>query len=195
MSAPEPKRGDSAAAMSDDGRKFLLRQAPYLVALLLALGGVAYSNIARQPLTGYWELLALAMAVMCVVTQWDSASDRSARFRLIGTQTLHWAAVLVAMNIMMLNRVQSMLPAPALSLVLLTLLALGTFLAGVNFLSVQICFLGLAMALAVPAIAWLTQSFLFLVLALLLVAGIGVAVWPSVASRRFSSHAKLDGQA
>jgi hypothetical protein len=135
------------------------------------------------------------MAVMCVATQWENASDKRFRFRLIGTQALHWAAVLVAMNIVVLDRVQSMLPAPALSLVLLTLLALGTFLAGVNFLSVQICFLGLAMALAVPAIAWLTQSFLFIVLALLLVAGIGVAVWPSLASRHFPSHAKLDGQA
>jgi hypothetical protein len=55
MSAPEPKRGDSAAAKSGDGTKFLLRQAPYLVALLLALAGVAYTNIARQPLTGYWS--------------------------------------------------------------------------------------------------------------------------------------------
>jgi hypothetical protein len=65
---------------------------------------------------------------------------------------------------------------------LLTLLALGTFLAGVNFLSLQICFLGLAMGLAVPAIAWLTQSFLFLLLAFILIAGLGVAFWPS--SRR-----------
>jgi len=52
----------------------------------------------------------------------------------------------------------------ASSLVLLMLLALGTFLAGINLLSVQICFLGLAMALAVPAIAWLKQSALFLLL-------------------------------
>jgi hypothetical protein len=58
----------------------------------------------------------------------------------------------------MLFRVQSMLPAPAVSLVLLTLLALGMFLAGVAFLSAQICFLGLATALAVPAIAWLCYA-------------------------------------
>lgn len=184
MSELEPTQTDSADAQSDERRKFLLRRVPYLVALFLALAGVAYSNVSHQPLTGYWELLALAMAVMCVVTQWDGGSDRSSGFRLIGTQALHWAAVLVAMNIMVLNRVQSMLPAPALSLVLLMLLALGTFLAGVSFLSVEICFLGAALALAVPAIAWLTQSFLFLVLVLLFVAGIGVAVWPSLARRR-----------
>ena len=177
---------EPAEAVADEpslGRTLLLRQAPYLIALILALAGVIYTNVAREPLTGYWEFVALAMGVMCVVTQWENAPDRNSRFRLLGTQALHWAAVLVTMNIMVLNRVQSMLPAPALSLILLMLLALGTFLAGVGFLSVQICFLGAAMALAVPAIAWLTQSFLFLVLGLILVIGIGVAVWPAVSSR------------
>ena len=64
------------------------------------------------------------------------------------------------------------------------MLALGTFLAGVNFLSLQICFLGLAMALAVPAIAWFKQSALFLVLAAILLIGLGMAFWP----RRTDKH-------
>jgi hypothetical protein len=61
----------------------------------------------------------------------------------------------------LLPGLRTMLPVPAISLVLLTLLALGAFLAGVSFLSPQICFLGLALALAVPAIAWLNRSALF----------------------------------
>jgi hypothetical protein len=55
--------------------------------------------------------------------------------------------------------------------------ALGTFLAGLNFLSLQICFLGLVMALAVPAIAWFKQSAL-LTLAVVLLIGIGIIFWP-----------------
>jgi hypothetical protein len=170
---------------------FLLRQLPYIAALVLAVAGVAYTNLSQQPLVGYWEFLAVAVGVVCIVTQWEFAPDKSARFRLIWTQAIHWAAVLVAMNIMMLSRVQSILPAQAISLVLLIILALGTFLAGVGFLSLQICFLGLAMALAVPAIAWLTQSFLFLVLAAALVIGLGVAFWPSRGKRR---AAKSEGE-
>ena len=127
-----------------DKKSFVRRQLPYLVALALAISGVAYTNISHQPLVGYWEFLALATGVVCVVTQWENAPDRNARVQLIGMQALHWAAVLVTMNIIVLGRVQTMLPAPAVGLVLLTLLALGTFLAGVNFLSVQICFLGVA---------------------------------------------------
>ena len=88
------------------------------------------------------------------------------------------------MNIVLLSGVQSMLPAPATGLVLLTLLALGTFLAGVNFLSLQICFLGVAMAVAVPAIAWFKQSALFLLLGAILVIGLVVAFWPRRAGER-----------
>jgi hypothetical protein len=173
----EPERGSRKT-------NFLWRQLPYVAALVLAIAGVAYTNISQQPLVGYWEFLALAMAVVCIVTQWESFPERSARIRLMWTQALHWAAVLVAMNIMVLSRVQAMFPAPAISLVLLTLLALGTFLAGVSFLSPQICFLGVAMAVAVPAIAWLTQSFLFIVLVAVLLAGLGVAFWPGRAKDR-----------
>jgi hypothetical protein len=82
------------------------------------------------------------------------------------------------MNLVQLPGFQRLLPVPATSLVLLMLLALGTFLAGINLLSVQICFLGLAMALAVPAIAWFKQSALFMLLAAVLLIGLGITFWP-----------------
>jgi hypothetical protein len=132
----------------------------------------------------YWEFLALATGVFCVVTEWGHAKDRPAHFRLLWTQALHWVAILVTMNIVLLSGVRQMLPAPAISLVLLTLLALGTFLAGVNFLSLRISFLGLALALAVPAIAWFTKSALFLVLAAIFVIGLGLALWPRLTYKR-----------
>jgi hypothetical protein len=53
------------------------------------------------------------------------------------------------MNIVLLPGVQRMLAAPATGLTILLLLALGTFLSGINA-SLQIIFLGLAMTLAVP---------------------------------------------
>ena len=111
---------------------FLRRQLPYILILGLAIVGVAYTNIAHQPLVGYWEFLALATGLVCVIAEWPSLSDRQARVRLIWTQSVHWVAVLVAMNIMLLSGVQQLFPTPATSLALLLLLALGTFLAGLN---------------------------------------------------------------
>lgn len=153
------------------------RQLPFLAILALAIGGVAYTNISQRPLVGYWEFLAIAMGIVCVVTQWSELEDKQARFRLMWTQALHWLAVLVTMNIMLLSGVQQLLPTLATSLVLLMLLALGTFLAGVHLRSLQIGFLGLALALAVPAISWVKQSALFLILAVVFFVGLAMAFW------------------
>ncbi len=155
---------------------FFLRKLPYIAVLLLTLLGVAYTSMAQQPLVGYWETLAVVVGVLCVATGWPKVPDKPARFQLIWKQAVHWAAILVAMNIVLLPGVQRMLTAPATGLTILLLLAVGTFLAGVNT-SLQVCFLGLAMALAVPAIVWLKQSALFLFLAGAAVVGIGLTLW------------------
>src|SRR6516164_11443829 len=159
--------------------RFLWQQLPYVVALVLAIAGVAYTNVSHQPLVGYWEFLALAIGVVCVITKWPEVDGKEAQWRLIWTQALHWVAVLVAMNIMLVSGVQTLLPTPATSLVLLILLALGTFLAGVGLLSLQIAFLGLAMGLTVPAISWLQQSVIFFLLGAALLIGLGITFWLS----------------
>lgn len=171
---------------------FLWRQLPYVVALVLAIAGVAYTNVSHQPLVGYWEFLALAIGVVCVVTRWPELDDRQAQFRLVWTQALHWIAVLVTMNLMLASGVRQLLPTPAASLVLLTLLALGTFLAGLGLMSLRLCFLGVAMMAAVPAISWLKQSFLFLLLAAVLLIGLGMTFW--LRGDRGRVAAPVDGQ-
>ncbi len=153
------------------------RQLPFLAILALAVGGVAYTNFSQRPLVGYWEFLAIAMGLVCVITQWSELEDKQARFRLMWTQALHWLAVLVTMNIMLFSGVQQLLPTLATSLVLLILLALGTFLAGVHLASLQVGFLGLALALAVPAISWVKQSALFLILVVVFLVGLAMAFW------------------
>jgi hypothetical protein len=57
------------------------------------------------------------------------------------------------------------------------LLALGSFLAGLNLASLELCFLGLVLALAVPAVSWVKQSILFVILAGAFVVGIGMTFW------------------
>ena len=161
---------------------FPFRRLPYVLLLVLAIVGVAYTNMSQRPLVGYWEFLAVLTGVVCVVGEWSKAVDNQARLRLAWTQALHWAAVLVMMNIMLLSGVQQMFPSPASGLVLLALLALGTFLAGLNLLSPELCFLGFALALAVPAIAWLKLSALFLVLGAVFLVGLVISFWP----RRFT---------
>jgi hypothetical protein len=62
--------------------------------------------MAHQPLVGYWEFLALATGLVCIVAEWPKLDDKEGRLRLIWTQSVHWVAVLLAMNIMLLSGVQ-----------------------------------------------------------------------------------------
>jgi hypothetical protein len=180
MSETNGQRSESAPPSPNPRRANpLWQRLPYVVALVLAIAGVAYTNISHQPLVGYWEFLALAIAVVCVITKWPELDSKQAQFQLIWTQALHWVAVLVTMNIVLVSGVQQLLPTPATSLVLLTLLALGTFHAGLGLLSPQICFLGIAMGAAVPALSWLKQSVIFFLLAAIFLVGIGMTFWLS----------------
>jgi hypothetical protein len=145
-------------------RAFLAREWPYLLVLILAIFGVAYTSFSKTPITTYWIVLAPFIGLICVITRWRDAENREQRLRLIWTQALHWAAVLVAMRLMFVADVSRMMNADASALAALTVLALGTFTAGVHIAAWRICVVGIVLALGVPAIAWLEQSTLLLLL-------------------------------
>jgi hypothetical protein len=156
---------------------FWIRELPFALVLILTTIGVAYMSFSKKPITGYWEILAPLIALVCVGAGWENADDNSKRMRLIATQALHWIAFIVVMNMMLLASVQRDFNASATGLAMFTLLALGTFTAGVHVLSWQVCLLGLIMALGIPAIAWIENSALLLVLVAGVIVGIVVVFW------------------
>ena len=165
----------------DDGRKasrfsaraLFIRDWPYLVMLVLAIFGVAYASIAPQAMTTYWTILGPVFGIICVATQWRDVEGPEAHWHLIWTQAFHWLAVVLAMYLVLLVNVKQMMNADASALVVLTLLALGTFTAGIRHAAGwRVCLVGVVLGLGVPAIAWLEQSTLLL----LLVATVLVAI-------------------
>jgi hypothetical protein len=95
--------------------------------LVLALFGVAYTNFARQAMTGYW--MGLAPVFICVILRWQGTEGSQAHVRLIATQALHWTAVVSAMYLVFVADVKQMMSEIASSLMVLIVLALGTFTA------------------------------------------------------------------
>jgi hypothetical protein len=156
----------------------LVRNLPYIAALALAIFGVAYSSFSGHAINGYWEFLAVATGLVCIATAWPHAPDRKTRFKLIWTQVAHWVTILVAMNLVLLQGVQQVLPIQATGVVLLLLLGTGTILSGLHLLSLRISFLGVAMALSIPAMTWFKQASLLLLLAGVAIAGLAIAFWP-----------------
>jgi len=155
-------------------RSWLGARLPYYIVLILAMTGVAYTSMSGRPLNGYWEFLAVAIGLACIAMGWRRTTDKSERRRILVTQSLHWLAFLIAMGILLLPSVNTFLSGPATGLALMLLLALGTFVAGIH-VSSEIAVLGIVLALTVPAMAWLKQSALILVLIGLVIGGFAVA--------------------
>jgi hypothetical protein len=164
MVDPQPVNPASDAPRFNT-QTFLVKEWPYLLVLILVVFGVAYTSFAKTPITTYWIVLAPFIGLICVIARWRDAENREQRLHLIWTQALHWGAVLVAMGLMFVADVSRMMNADASALATLTVLALGTFTAGVHIRAWRICVVGIVLALGVPAIAWLEQSALLLLLA------------------------------
>ena len=182
----------SRVALSNDEhqRSFWIRELPFTLVLILTIAGVAYTSFSKKPIVGYWEILAPIIGLVCIGAGWQEAGDKSGRLRLAVTQVLHWGAFLLVMNMLLLESVQRIFTAQTTALAIFTLLALGTFTAGVQVLSWQVCLLGVIMALGVPAIAWIENSALLVVLIVAaVVAGAAALWWHWRGGRNRSGHA------
>lgn len=154
-----------------------IKELPYSLVLLLTIIGVAYTSFLKKPIVVYWDILAVVIGAICISTGWQSTDDKDAQWRLVRTQVLHWCAFLLVMNIILLPSVQKILNANVTGLFVFTLLALGTFTAGIHVASWQICVLGLVLALSIPAIAWIESSALIVVLVASVALGVGTVLW------------------
>jgi hypothetical protein len=152
--------------------RWLLADSPYILMLVLPLAGVTF----RLPV-GYWVSLIPIFGAICIVAGWSRVDSRDARLRLIVMQTLNWAAFLLATYLVFSSAVQGLLNPVASSLMMLTLLALGTFVAGIQALVWRLCVAGGTLFLAVPAVGWLKQSAALLLLATLVVIALGGLTW------------------
>jgi Flp pilus assembly protein TadB len=152
--------------------------------LTMAIIGVAYTSFTGRSLHLYWQILAPVYGLICVFAGWRQVDSSEARLSLVWTQALHWLAFLVAMNIIYSPDVRDVENNNSAGLNLMTLLALGTFVAGVHVRSWQICAVGCLLALSVPAIAWVEQSALFLLLVFILSVFIIASIWWTLRSQR-----------
>ena len=153
-------------------RSWLLHDSPYITMLLLALAGV----ILRLP-SGYWLLLTPLFGVICVVAGWRRFESGEASRQMVYALAMDWLALIVAIYVLTNTGVQGVLNANASSLALMTLLGLGTFVAGVQARVWRIGAVGAILLLAVPGMGWVDQSALFLVAATVALIAIGGVVW------------------
>lgn len=155
----------------------LLRHWPYFAMLALVLFGVAYTSVMRREMTIYWIVLAPFFGLISIAGGWRDAETAEERFRLIRTQALHWGGVLAAMYLVFIGDVRQIMSSDASALIVLTVLALGCFTAGVHTGDWRMSLVGVLLGLAVPAIAWLELSTLLILLIVVVVIAIAALVY------------------
>ncbi|HXY58723.1 MAG TPA: hypothetical protein VEH76_09085 [Methylocystis sp.] len=153
---------------------------PYVAMLALAIFGVALESVTPGPMTFYWELLVPLYGAICFFTRLRDAQHQALVSRLLRIELLHWGAVFVAMQLLLLNDTVRMMNINATGLMVMMMVALGTFTAGAQIGSWRICLVGAVLGFGVPFVAWLERATLMITLV-----GIAViAVAAAVISRR-----------
>ncbi len=147
--------------------------------LLLALTGVVF----RLPVT-FWVILIPVFGVISIAEGWRHFVTRSERVGLVCGVALNWCALLLAIYLLYNTGVQGVMNANATSLTMMILLALGTFVAGVQARVWQVCAVGGVLFLSVPGLGWLDQSPLLLTAATCLIVVLSGVVWWATQWRR-----------
>lgn len=174
--APVNDRDPLSVPATSYWKAFWIGEIPHFVILALTIGGVAYISLMRRPLEYYWDVVAVVIAGVAIYAGWPKAQSGRERWRLVWTQALHWGAFLIAMRLVFLPSVQAIADVDSTNLVVLLLLALGTFVAGVHAPSWRMALNGVVMGASVPAVAWLDRSALALALAALVLGALGLAL-------------------
>jgi hypothetical protein len=140
--------------------------------LLLALAGV----VLRLPVL-YWVVLIPVFGGISIADGWRHFSPGGDRLRLVYGVALNWCALLLAVWLLYSGGVTGVMNANGTALAMMTLLALGTFIAGVHARVWRLCAIGGLLFLAVPGLGWLDQSPLLILAALGVIVVLGGATW------------------
>jgi len=152
--------------------RWLLHDIFYIAMLVLALSGV----VLRLPVI-YWVILMPVLGAITIGEGWRHFGERRERLGLVYRVALNWCALLLAIYLLFNDGVSGVMNVNAISLSMMTLLALGTFVAGVQARVWQICAVGCVLFAAVPGLGWLDQSPLLFTAATCVIVALGGLAW------------------
>jgi len=128
-----------------------------VLGLLLALSfiGVAYTDIAGVRSLNFWLWSIPVYAIAAIVLEWSRyIRGEIDGFHFIRQQLLHWTAVFITIKLVFVLLTIGRLPNNSASYVLMAIMSLSTFLAGI-YIGWRFIVLGLFIALATVFAAYL----------------------------------------
>jgi hypothetical protein len=165
-----PQDGGRGAGSSI--KTYVLRSAPYLAMLVLAIAAIAYTDTSPESSFTLWQLVAPVFALICIGTQWRrTEATTAARARLVGMQALHWGALWLSMQVLRLPLFSVVMTADSLGIAALLLLSLSTMMAGI-YLNWRFFVVGAFMLGGLIVVGYLEET--ALMFALLALAGVAL---------------------
>jgi hypothetical protein len=155
----------------------LLAELPYFAIVVIGIVGVSWTNMLGVSVATYWVTMTPIAALLCICVGWAHLPQGRRRFEMAAIQLGQWAAVLVAMYLMHVSTVEGLVTHDAIGSILLTLLALGVFISGLDLRTWKLCVAGAFLALAVPFVAWFADASLFIVLIGVVLIALGLLIW------------------
>ncbi len=152
--------------------RWILRESPHIAMLLLAFAGISFPVPAS-----YWLIVTPIFGVISVLSGWTHFATARARLCMVCLQALSWGALVLAIYALYNDGSQGVLNANGISLAMITLLALGTFLAGLHAHSWRTCVVGIILFVGVPVLGWIDQVSNLLVVGALVIVAVAAGTW------------------
>lgn len=150
----------------------------YIAMLLLAVAGVMF-----RLSVDYWIIITPIFALISIIEGWSHFATQNDRLGFVFRIAAIWFAVALSIYVFDNTSVKGVMTPNATSLAIITLLALGTFVAGVQAHVWQICAVGGLLFVSVPGVGWLEESPLLIMGVMVLLIMFGAVAWRIEESR------------
>ena len=170
---------DNSTAVSEESatkksllkRLFGLYEIILIVLILLSMIGIGITDFSPADSRLYWLAMVPVFAGACLILEWSRARGKGQKWStILRTQLLLWLGLLLAVRLAYLLLHTGRLDNENTGLIILLLLALTTFFAGIH-LGWRLFIVGIFLGLALIGAAYLEEFvWMFLIIALVVVA-------------------------
>jgi hypothetical protein len=128
-----------------------------IVLIVLSVVGIGITDFSPSASYKYWVAMVPLFCGACLILEWSRVRGKGFKWTtLLRTQLLHWAGLLVAVRLVFEMLHKGRLDNENTGLVILLLLALGTFIAGIH-LGWRLCLVGGFLGAALVAATYLEE--------------------------------------
>ena len=144
-----------------------------ILLVLLSIVGIGITDFSPLLSHWYWLAMVVVIGIACIVMEWSRARKKGLNaMTIVKKEVFIWLSVLVAVNLVYFLFHSGRLDSENTGLVILLILALATFLAGLRQ-DWRLCLLGVLLGGALILATYL-EEFLWIVLMVVLAAAAGI---------------------